>query len=91
VGLRAVETARRWGERGNEAWAFCSLADSASAGTNRSEAEASYREALAIAEALRMKPVQARCLDGLSRLASRRDKKTPPLIPLMSSDPTGCE
>ena len=40
VGLRAVDTAQRWGERGNEAWALCLLADAAVARRERREAQA---------------------------------------------------
>lgn len=73
VGLRAVDAAQRWGERGNEAWARCLLGDVAAARRGRRDAETRYREALAIAEQLGMPPVRARCSDGLTRLASLRE------------------
>ncbi len=70
VGLRALEAAQRWGERGNEAWVRCLLGDVASARGERREAQTDYREALAIADHLEMAPVRARCSEGLTRLAS---------------------
>jgi len=68
VGPRAVDAARNWGERGNEAWARCMLGDAAAARRDLPEAETRYQEALAIAEQLGMAPVRARCTDGLTRL-----------------------
>jgi hypothetical protein len=44
------------------------LGDVAAALREWPEAETRYREALAIAEALGMAPVRARCSDGLTRL-----------------------
>jgi tetratricopeptide (TPR) repeat protein len=70
VGLRAVDAALRWGERGNEAWAHCVLGDVAAARRDWREADTRYREALAIAEQLGMAPVRGQCSDGLARLAS---------------------
>ena len=60
AGLRAVDAAQRWGERGNEAWAFCLLGDAAAARRDRREGETRYLEALAIAGQLGMAPVRAR-------------------------------
>jgi tetratricopeptide (TPR) repeat protein len=70
IGRQAVETAQRWGERGNEAWAHCLLGDIATSCRARQEGPAHYQEALAIAEELEMAPVRARCSAGLNRLGS---------------------
>ena len=69
VGLCAVETAQRWGERGNEAWALCFLGDILASRQALPEARAHYEEALAIAEKLGMAPVRAQSSARLNRLA----------------------
>ncbi len=69
IGCQAVETAQRWGERGNEAWAHCFLGDIGTARRAHQEGQAHYQEALAIAEELEMAPVRARCSAGLARAA----------------------
>ncbi|WP_262273628.1 adenylate/guanylate cyclase domain-containing protein [Microvirga yunnanensis] len=71
IGRQAVETAQRWGERGNEAWARCLLGDIAASRRARQEGQAQYQKAVAIAEELEMAPVLARCSAGLNRLGSR--------------------
>ncbi len=63
----AVEIARDAGERGNAGWAACVLADVAARSGQREDAEACYRQALEIAQALEMAPLRARCMDGLRR------------------------
>ena len=68
----AINAARNSGERGNEAWACCSLGDLVSDGSTigptSEEAEEHYGMALAIADKLGMRPLRAHCLYGLSRL-----------------------
>lgn len=68
----AIDLARASGERGNEAWAWCLLGDLVSDGNATAprieEAHNHYRMALKIAQDLGMRPLQAQCLNGLSRL-----------------------
>lgn len=68
----AIAMARASSERGNEAWAWCLLGDSVAHGNTAEpvtgEACNHYRIALTIARELEMRPLQARCLNGLSRL-----------------------
>jgi transcriptional regulator with AAA-type ATPase domain/tetratricopeptide (TPR) repeat protein len=73
VAHRALQLCREHKERGYEAWALRLLGDIAAQAdsVNRSEAEASYREALTLAERLGMRPLMARCELGLGRLAER--------------------
>jgi class 3 adenylate cyclase/tetratricopeptide (TPR) repeat protein len=66
----ALDLAHGHQERGNEAWALRLLGEIA---THRQppevkEAEDSYRQALALAEALGMRPLQAHCHHGLGTL-----------------------
>ncbi len=63
----AIEIASDAGERGNEGWATCALGEVAYRSGQREDAEARYRQALEIAEALEMAPLRARCIDGLRR------------------------
>ncbi len=65
LAMRAVETARDAGERGNEGWAACVLGDIAAQCTQPDAAAAHYARALEIAEALSMAPLRARCLKEL--------------------------
>jgi len=62
------ELARRQGERGTEAVALQILGGVHAALDDPARAEACYRDALALAEALGMRPVIARCHVGLGRL-----------------------
>jgi class 3 adenylate cyclase/tetratricopeptide (TPR) repeat protein len=68
----AIDLARASGERGNEAWAGHLLGDLVSDGNATAprieEAHDHYRTALMIAQDLGMRPLQAQCLYGLSRL-----------------------
>ncbi|MGF6808404.1 class 3 adenylate cyclase/tetratricopeptide (TPR) repeat protein [Paraburkholderia sp. Clong3] len=68
----AIDVARASGERGNEAWAWHVLGDLVSDGSATAarieEAHSHYRTALMIAHELGMRPLQAQCLYGLSRL-----------------------
>jgi tetratricopeptide (TPR) repeat protein len=68
----AIDLARASGERGNEAWAWCLLGDLVSDGdataSRIEEAHNHYRMASMISHDLGMRPLQAQCLYGLSRL-----------------------
>ncbi|WOD14710.1 hypothetical protein [Paraburkholderia kirstenboschensis] len=68
----AIDVARACGERGNEAWAWCLLAnlvlDGSATASKIEDAHNYYRTALTLAQELGMRPLQARCLNGLSRL-----------------------
>jgi class 3 adenylate cyclase/tetratricopeptide (TPR) repeat protein len=70
----ALDLARAYKERGAEAWALrqigeiCSHRDLPEA----EKAEDSYRRSTAIADELRMRPLQARCQLGLGEFARRR-------------------
>ena len=52
-------------ERGDEAWALRLLGDLASDREHFSEAEGHYRDALALADALGMRPLAAHCHRGV--------------------------
>jgi tetratricopeptide (TPR) repeat protein len=66
----ALELTRRLGARGNEAHTLCLSGDIASTG-GAEDAEGYYREALALADELGMRPLVARCRLGLGRLRRR--------------------
>jgi class 3 adenylate cyclase/tetratricopeptide (TPR) repeat protein len=77
-GQEALDYARRFRERGQEAWTLHLLGDIASQRhpDNHETAERFYREAMAIAEPLGMRPAVAHCHLGLGELyvrAGRRD------------------
>ena len=67
---QALEQARQRGERGHEAWALRAQAEVASARKPpaRDVARDRYHEALMLAEALGMRPLEARCHLGLAAL-----------------------
>ncbi len=72
LAARALERARTYQERGNEAYALRLLGDIA---THRdppevAEADARYRQALALAEALGMRPLVAHCHRCLGTLST---------------------
>ena len=67
----ALRLARAHNERGNEAWALRLLGDLAADREQFSEAEAHYRNALALAEGRGMRPLIAHCHRGLGGLARR--------------------
>lgn len=73
ISLQAVTLARHRAHRGNEAHALRLLADSLALGDSlgRSRAEATYREALELAERLDMRPLMAHCHRGLAVLYQR--------------------
>jgi tetratricopeptide (TPR) repeat protein len=70
---QALDLARQHGERGFEAFALCQLgAVHAQADPPEvAQSEARYREALALAEALGMRPLQAHCQHGLGALHTK--------------------
>ena len=77
LAARAVEHAPTYQERGNEAYALRLLGDIA---TYRdppevAEAEASYRQALALAEELGMRPLVAHCHLGLGNLYAKTGQR----------------
>jgi tetratricopeptide (TPR) repeat protein len=67
----ALNLARAHKERGDEAWALRLLGDLASDREQFSEAEGRYRDALALADALGMRPLAAHCYRGLGLLHRR--------------------
>jgi hypothetical protein len=73
VAERALTSSRERQERGFEAWALRLLAEIVGApGSPRSAAaEDLYRQALALAERLAMRPLAAHCHLGLGRLHAR--------------------
>jgi class 3 adenylate cyclase/tetratricopeptide (TPR) repeat protein len=70
VALRGLEFCRVHAHQGDQAWALRLLGEiHAHRHPPQTElAEAAYREALALADALRMRPLQAHCHHGLGRL-----------------------
>jgi tetratricopeptide (TPR) repeat protein len=74
---RALQLARRQGERGHEAYALRLLADIASRGNvDEKKAQTGYLEAKALAEQLGMRPLVAHCHLGLGRLYRRAENPT---------------
>jgi tetratricopeptide (TPR) repeat protein len=73
----ALAQAREHGERANEAWALRLLGEIAAAAqpAQVQEAERCYREAVALAEDLGMRPLQAHCHLGLGTLYQRTDRR----------------
>jgi tetratricopeptide (TPR) repeat protein len=67
---RALELSRAHKERGHEAWTLRLLGEIAAQRTppDVEEAESHYQQALALAEALGMRPLQAHCHRGLGTL-----------------------
>ena len=67
---QALDLARQFKERGNEAHALHQLGavQAHAASPDVAQAEASYREALALADELGMRPLQAHCHRGLGTL-----------------------
>jgi tetratricopeptide (TPR) repeat protein len=70
---RALALAREHQERGHQAYALCLLGDIAARREppEGGQAEAHYRHALALAEALGMRPLQAHCHRGLGTLYAK--------------------
>ena len=67
---QAVELARQYQQRGNQAWALWLLGESTArqASPEVEPAAGHYRQALALAEELGMRPLQAHCHRGLGTL-----------------------
>ncbi len=74
---RSLAAARTRGERGHEAWALRAVGDVAShrGPLAVQEAETRYRDALAVAHELGMRPLIAHCHLGLGKLYRRTGKK----------------
>ena len=74
---RTVATARRIGERGTQAWGLRLLGEIAARDEPRDLGEAGryYREALALAAELDMRPLVAHCHLGLGTLHRSRDER----------------
>jgi tetratricopeptide (TPR) repeat protein len=74
---RAVELSRTRRERGIEAWALRCLGDIALHGNPPSAEQATtyYQQALTLAEALGMRPLQAHCHQGLGTLYLKRGRR----------------
>jgi tetratricopeptide (TPR) repeat protein len=70
---RALEHARQYNERGNEAWALRLLGEiwGHRDPPEGQQAEDHYRQALALAEELGMRPLQAHCYLGLGTLYTK--------------------
>jgi tetratricopeptide (TPR) repeat protein len=67
---QAVDLARQYRQRGTQAWALWLLGESSAHGdpAEIAQAEADYRQALALADELGMRPLQAHCHRGLGTL-----------------------
>jgi len=70
---QAVDLARQYQQRGNQAWALWLLGESTArqASPEGEPAAGHYRQALALAEELGMRPLQAHCHRGLGTLYSK--------------------
>jgi tetratricopeptide (TPR) repeat protein len=73
----ALELARRYGERGNEAEALRVLGECAAAGArpDPTTPRQAFEQALALAEELQMRPLAAHCHLGLGKLYRRTGKR----------------
>ena len=71
---QAVDLARQYTQRGHQAWALWLLGESTArqASPEVEAAAGHYRQALALAEALGMRPLQAHCHHGLGTLYARQ-------------------
>lgn len=84
LAARALALTRTHQERGNQAYALCLLGDIAARREppESALAKAHYRQALALAEALGMRPLQAHCHRGLGTLyttTGQREQARPAL------------
>jgi class 3 adenylate cyclase len=77
AGSRALTLARDRGERGHESWALRLLGEIASTRNppDTATADGHYREALALADELGMRPLVAHCHLGLGRLYRRTGQR----------------
>jgi tetratricopeptide (TPR) repeat protein len=71
---QAVELARQYTQRGNQAWALWLLGESTARQASPAVEPATdhYRQALVLAEVLSMRPLQAHCHHGLGTLYARQ-------------------
>ena len=74
---RALDLCRTYKQRGDEAWVLRHLGELASHSdpSDAQRAEAHYREAVALAENLQMRPLVAHCHLGLGKLYRRTGKR----------------
>jgi class 3 adenylate cyclase/tetratricopeptide (TPR) repeat protein len=79
LAARALKHARTYQERGHEAYALRLLGEIAAhrEPPEVEEAEASYRQAMALAESLGMRPLVARCRLGLGTLYAKTGQREP--------------
>ncbi len=77
LGQEALRLAREHHERGHEAWALRLLGEIAAqiGSGHMSEAEGHYRDALALATELGMRPLAAHCHLGLGKLSRRTGQR----------------
>jgi tetratricopeptide (TPR) repeat protein len=77
--IRALELARRYQERGHQAYALRLLGEVAAhrEPPEVEPAETHYRQAMALAEEVGMRPLVAHCHLGLGKLYRRTDKREP--------------
>ena len=74
---QALDHARQYTQRGNQAWALWLLGESTARQTSPEvePAVSHYRQALALAEALGMRPLQAHCHRGLGSLYAQTGQR----------------
>ena len=74
---QAQAQARAHQERGNQAYALCLLAEIAARREppESAQAEVHYRQALALADELGMRPLQAHCRLGLGKLYAKLGRR----------------
>ena len=74
---QALDHARQYQQRGHEAWALWLLGESTArqASLEVESATGHYRQALALAEELGMRPLQAHCHHGLGTLYARQGQR----------------
>ena len=84
---RALDLARHSKERGSEAYALRLLGEIAmhSEPLEAEQAEAHYRQALTLADALSMRPLVAHCHLGLGKLHVRIDQPEPARLALSTA------
>jgi tetratricopeptide (TPR) repeat protein len=75
--VQALDLARQYKQRGNQAWALWLLGESTAhqASPALEPAVGHYRQALALAEELGMRPLQAHCQRGLGTLYARQGQR----------------
>jgi DNA-binding NtrC family response regulator/predicted ATPase len=87
LGQQALAATRTQKQRGYQAYALRLLGDIAAQRTPAQveEAERHYREALALAEALGMRPLQAHCHLGLGTLYAKTSQREPARVELVTA------